>query len=795
MAQRLGTSPRVQMDMLLPIAAHGGAFRDDDRDDDNDENPNADSLTAAGLSSLPSYHHAHQHPRLTTTTAATHSMPSATSPALAAAARQEQQEQREQQGQSADATFAASVDHLQLQESSTLPPIRSAMLASPITAELAAAATAAAPGAGESPGLDKLHADLASTHSDHLIALAAATATPSATAQAVAAAATITTTAAAAAAAAASRENARRAAASAAVVLSRTGGTSFSDLLRAVEAGSGSAGEYYTTSIRPSTAAIPYVSPNLPPLAFAAPVPSVSIPSPALHSATPVSLSLSTSMTSTQGSLSLSTLSSDSLAAAFASSNGFPKQPTSPTHMRASPSYSSLQNHHSASLMGQHHLAFESSHLQLEPFHDSPPSSMPSSRTNSDSSSRSAHIMAHKQQQQQHQQHQQHQQQHHQQQLHHHYHQQHHHPTGLSTPRSLRSESCDSIPSALNGELGQLRRLSEGSGSPCPSPSALSMASSTTARSSLELSSATIAAATASSNQVLPADAFLPIAAQGARKASAISVSAVSTLSEPTSPTNTLVYYSNVTSPIATPSAIATPPRAPVSPASAAATMVPHRHDRPNPMASLTLMPDDIPSVLAALIDPRAGGLEIRDRPWLLFTLRSCFVGKEAIDWFICRLNLDVDESRRYGQKLLDLGLVKHSSPTIGFKEAGMYAFDMPVVNATILAAKEAAASRIETSLAPSTITSPQSHSVTSSGPPSLTSSQVFTAPAMPLPSVAPVVGSYSAPITPWASPTSSFKKPAQAVPTHSARDFGRMQEVVWSTTQNRFVPKWEATQ
>lgn len=54
------------------------------------------------------------------------------------------------------------------------------------------------------------------------------------------------------------------------------------------------------------------------------------------------------------------------------------------------------------------------------------------------------------------------------------------------------------------------------------------------------------------------------------------------------------------------------------------------------------------------------GGVRIGDRQYNLTTYHNCFVGTEAVLWFIQTLNVSIDEAIRLGQRLIDEKWIHH---------------------------------------------------------------------------------------------------------------------------------------
>ena len=76
----------------------------------------------------------------------------------------------------------------------------------------------------------------------------------------------------------------------------------------------------------------------------------------------------------------------------------------------------------------------------------------------------------------------------------------------------------------------------------------------------------------------------------------------------------------------------------------------------------------DLNEVARALRD--AAGVRIADRIYLGKTYAHCFVGSEAVDWLCLRHRLLVGEAEAIGQRLMDLGIVRHVVDDHGFVDS-----------------------------------------------------------------------------------------------------------------------------
>jgi small-conductance mechanosensitive channel len=65
-------------------------------------------------------------------------------------------------------------------------------------------------------------------------------------------------------------------------------------------------------------------------------------------------------------------------------------------------------------------------------------------------------------------------------------------------------------------------------------------------------------------------------------------------------------------------------------------------------------------AAVRAVGDRLRGGIEIRDRRHLLSVHRSCFVGREAVDWLVSAEDLTRAEAVALGQRWIEIGLIQH---------------------------------------------------------------------------------------------------------------------------------------
>jgi hypothetical protein len=81
---------------------------------------------------------------------------------------------------------------------------------------------------------------------------------------------------------------------------------------------------------------------------------------------------------------------------------------------------------------------------------------------------------------------------------------------------------------------------------------------------------------------------------------------------------------------------------------------------------------DELASVAEKMRGPM--GVSIADRRHLLSVYRRCFVGSEAVDWIADHAGLTRAEAATVGQRLVDLGWVRHVLGEHGFRD-GHYFF------------------------------------------------------------------------------------------------------------------------
>jgi hypothetical protein len=79
---------------------------------------------------------------------------------------------------------------------------------------------------------------------------------------------------------------------------------------------------------------------------------------------------------------------------------------------------------------------------------------------------------------------------------------------------------------------------------------------------------------------------------------------------------------------------------------------------------------------LAAVAEKMRGpmGVPVEDRRYLLSVYRRCFVGSEAVDWLADHAGLTRSEAVTVGQRLVDLGRIRHVLAEHGFRD-GHYFF------------------------------------------------------------------------------------------------------------------------
>lgn len=97
----------------------------------------------------------------------------------------------------------------------------------------------------------------------------------------------------------------------------------------------------------------------------------------------------------------------------------------------------------------------------------------------------------------------------------------------------------------------------------------------------------------------------------------------------------------------------------------------------PNASALSELAPEDWSDVdLAAVAVKMRGpmGVRVEDRRHLLSLYRRCFVGSEAVDWLTDHAALTRCEAVAVGQRLVDLGCIRHVLAEHGFRD-GHYFF------------------------------------------------------------------------------------------------------------------------
>jgi potassium-dependent mechanosensitive channel len=68
-----------------------------------------------------------------------------------------------------------------------------------------------------------------------------------------------------------------------------------------------------------------------------------------------------------------------------------------------------------------------------------------------------------------------------------------------------------------------------------------------------------------------------------------------------------------------------------------------------------------------------AGGVAVRDRRHLLSVYPRCFVGREAVDWLVAHEGLSRGESVTLGQRLLELGEIRHVLDEHDFRDGHLF--------------------------------------------------------------------------------------------------------------------------
>ncbi|NEO85729.1 MAG: hypothetical protein F6J87_15975 [Spirulina sp. SIO3F2] len=79
----------------------------------------------------------------------------------------------------------------------------------------------------------------------------------------------------------------------------------------------------------------------------------------------------------------------------------------------------------------------------------------------------------------------------------------------------------------------------------------------------------------------------------------------------------------------------------------------------------------DLEELLAVMRSPE--GVEVRDRRYRLTTYPQCFVGSEAVDWFVAHLNVSREEAIDIGQRLLERQWLCHVLNEHSFKDEYLF--------------------------------------------------------------------------------------------------------------------------
>nr|AID23649.1 dishevelled-1 [Hofstenia miamia] len=85
----------------------------------------------------------------------------------------------------------------------------------------------------------------------------------------------------------------------------------------------------------------------------------------------------------------------------------------------------------------------------------------------------------------------------------------------------------------------------------------------------------------------------------------------------------------------------------------------------------------DIHAIIRAMQQP-GFGLEIKDRMWLKITIPNAFLGHNLVDWLFDHLDgfPDRREARRFANKMLKDGLIRHTTGKLNFSEQCYYVFN-----------------------------------------------------------------------------------------------------------------------
>ncbi|KAK4538643.1 hypothetical protein CDCA_CDCA19G4668 [Cyanidium caldarium] len=80
----------------------------------------------------------------------------------------------------------------------------------------------------------------------------------------------------------------------------------------------------------------------------------------------------------------------------------------------------------------------------------------------------------------------------------------------------------------------------------------------------------------------------------------------------------------------------------------------------------------DFEQTYARMRDPQTG-LQLADRRWRLLQYSHCFVGSEAVTWMHDKLGMTRDEAVRFGQQLMDAGVIHHVTYSEPFADAHFF--------------------------------------------------------------------------------------------------------------------------
>ena len=76
---------------------------------------------------------------------------------------------------------------------------------------------------------------------------------------------------------------------------------------------------------------------------------------------------------------------------------------------------------------------------------------------------------------------------------------------------------------------------------------------------------------------------------------------------------------------------------------------------------------------VAAAADRLQSGVAVRDRRHLLTVYRSCFVGREAVDWLVANEGLSRGEAVALGQRLIEIGAIQHVLDEHDFRDGHFF--------------------------------------------------------------------------------------------------------------------------